>query len=722
MRSRTRNPIRWTSLAALALVAVVLPAAGCNPIHFDPWENENARADAFRLYYKERMNRVLLAYNRFLLVNDVVPAHTLGSTDIDKQGDTYDVNLHPRDNNEIGASAFNTYCAWRVFGGRDLELTLIRQLEGLAVAEGVSGIPGLTCREWQPGYVTTIDGPAGTVTRTRYGVPVDPAETYPADLEAEIVDAFFADGVFTYRGDPSETYFTLEPLISLGTYAVTFVFEAMPDFLRVSDCCSSFMVSKVGPYAGHFWGNHNSRDNFPDFASGYFAACAAAADPGLSADVRASAARACAAGKRVGDSVVAHGYNLMTVSEFEPYDEDHLIVAGEVRPDGTDEGPEMLGSMNSCQMAYMAKALSSEGLGSPRERVENPGAYEVILIRAVFELMGLQPPELTKTCRTLDDAYMGITWDELLNLELRGHSLWEILEALVEIWPDLFARPVLDLAGFTDQPEKSAYALVTYARDVACDARLLREARETLYRILEVQRRAARIVYDWASAQPDPDPGLLGKAVEELQLAATYGHIAGVADGRYDPFDFSREEAWQQRFEAVLTRGDSSPRALRSDEEIWSIIEAELRGKEDRPLTYDRYWERFPTPEDKPIRRLEDHYEVVGLDGERHEIPNISHRYFGDVHLWDSLPMCALAPNALDCAWAALGCERPDLDGSGRVDGADQGLFDGAWGQFGEGAPCSEWNDWCGGADLDRSGALDGEDLAFMEAAEGCWY
>jgi hypothetical protein len=32
--------------------------------------------------------------------------------------------------------------------------------------------------------------------------------------------------------------------------------------------------------------------------------------------VRASATRACASGKRIGDSVVGYGYNLMTVSEF----------------------------------------------------------------------------------------------------------------------------------------------------------------------------------------------------------------------------------------------------------------------------------------------------------------------------------------------------------------------------------------------------------------------
>ncbi|MCZ7583447.1 MAG: hypothetical protein M5R36_09005 [Deltaproteobacteria bacterium] len=115
--------------------------------------------------------------------------------------------------------------------------------------------------------------------------------------------------------------------------------------------------------------------------------------------MRAAAARACASGKRIGDSVVDENYNLMTVSEFEPYDDAHLIVAGEIRPDGADEGPEWLGSMNSCQMSYMAKALSTDGLSDPNDEVETPGAYEVIYLKMLLELIGITPPDFTKTCR-----------------------------------------------------------------------------------------------------------------------------------------------------------------------------------------------------------------------------------------------------------------------------------------------------------------------------------
>jgi hypothetical protein len=65
------------------------------------------------------------------------------------------------------------------------------------------------------------------------------------------------------------------------------------------------------------------------------------------------------------------------------------------------------------------------------------------------------------------------------------------------------------------------------------------------------------------------------------------------------------------------------------------------------------------------------------------------------------------------------GCARPDLDGSGAVEQADQTLFDAAWELYGPPEPvlCGQPNDWCGGADLDRSGELDEEDQAFLEAA-----
>ena len=711
------------ALIMAGILTSTLFACGPGDIPFEPWSNPDARADAFRLFYKERISRVLLAYNRFSLVNDVVPAHTLGATYTDKIGSNFDILLHPKDNNEIGTSAFTAYHAYKVFRSRELALTLVRLFEGLAVAEEISGIPGLTCREWQTDFTLTIDGPGSTITRTRDGLPVAPAESYPTELEEEIVDTFFSDGVYTYRGEPTEYYFTLEPLIRPGHYAVTYVFEEMPDFLRVSDCCSSFMVSKLGAFTGYFWGNHNSRDNFPDYGMGYFAACEAMDDPLADADVRASAARACASGRRIGDSVVDHGYSMMTVSEYEPYDEEHLIVAGEIRPFGESEGPEWLGSMNSCQMAYMAKALSADGLASPCEKVENPGAYEIIAIKAVYEMLGLPPPDITKTCRSIDDAYAGKTWGELLELELFGTPLWDLLETNLYEQPDTFVPLVKTLADAVHQPEKSAEALVYYARTFSGSCELLQKARETLYHILEVQRRSAQLLYDWAMAQPNPPGDIVSTAMEELALAAKYAHVAGIGGEHFPAYDFTRDETYTGRFEGALVRQDSTPWPLMTDEEIWTQIEQEVNGEcVPRPAVYERYRDRFPTPGEMPLRRFGDHYEAVGLDGAFHEIPNIAHEWFGGVRLWNAIPMCALEPTSLDCAWAILGCEVPDLDDSGAVDGTDQALFDAAWTAHGEGALCSEADAWCDGADLDRGGVLEADDQEFMGVAQGCWY
>lgn len=679
---------------------------------FEPWQNPEAKADAFRLFYKERMSRVLLAYNRFALVNDVVPAHTLGAVWISRQGNRWEVILHPKDNNDIGFATFNTYQAYKVFRTRELALTLIRMFEGLVVAEGVSGHPGLTCREWEPAWTMTINGLAKTVSRIRNGEEVEPAEKFPKELEDEIISAFFNDVVFTYRADPTEYYFTAEPLMNTGEYAVTFVFtDGMPDFLRISNCCSSFMVSKLGKYKGYFWGNHNSRDNFPDYAMGYLAACECMNDKEADADVRWSARRACEAGRRIGDSVVLNGYNLMTVPEFRPYNE--LIVAGAVRPDGRVE-PEDLGSMNSCQMSYMAKALSSWGLHSPNEYVEAPGSYETLAIRNLLKVLGIDLP-LTRVCHNLDDAYGPFTWKELLEFEIFGISLFDMFKFLLNKMPDDIVPLLLELAEDLHQPEESAYVIVYYAM-ITGQKELLLAARKTLYHILEIHRRVAQMLIEFLTNRPGYE-SQLGVAKWEYYLATIYAHIYGVGDESYDPGDFENGLWNAQWFEAVLSRSDSQPLPLLTNEQIWQRIERELSGSE--PWIVERYYERFGNS--PPLRRFGDHYEAVGLDGEFHEIPNLSHYWFGGFRLWFEIPMCSFSPTVLDCSWALLGCERPDLNGDKTVDGADQSLFDEAWVIY-QSSTCDDSNNWCGGADLDRNGALDSEDQAFMQAAQGCWY
>jgi len=698
---------------------------------FEPWVNPNAKADAFKLFYKERIPRVLKSYNRFSLVNDVVPAHTLDGTFIAKSGNNWEIVLHPKDNNNIGFAVFNAYQAYKVFRTRDLALTLIRMFEGLAVAERVSGHPGLTCREWQPGWTLTIDGLKGTVTRTHDGAPVEPAESFPPELEQEIIDAFFNDGVYVYRGDPTEYYFTAEPVLHTGDYAVTFVFEEMPDYLRISDCCSSWMVSKLGDYQGYFWGNHNSRDNFPDYAFGYLAAVEAANDPNADEDVKSAAEHAAQSGKNIGDSVVENGYNLMTVSEFKPYDE--LIVGGAVRPDGSVEDQD-LGSMNSCQMSYMAKALSAEGLHSAYDEVGLPGSLELLIIKKIFELLGLEPPPMQWTCYYIDQGYGPFNWGDILNLQVFGISIFDWMDALLKLFPDTFLPLIQDLFGNIDQPEKAACNLVYYTKITGQDDLHL-IAQQTLYNILEIHRKAAELLIsflkDETSSQAlikqlpdgtvlDSRTELMKDAMHELYVASIFAYIFGVGDADFNPEGFSEGLSQQQWMESALDRQDTPPLALMTDDEILTLIQNELNGAHE--WNQQRYHDRFP--DNPPMHAADDHYEAVGLDGNFHAIQNISNQWYGGFLLWFEAPLCSMSPTVLDCSWALLGCERPDLDHSGAVGQTDLDLFNQAWTVYGppNSIPCDDGNNWCDGGDLDRSGFMDEEDQTFMNAAQGCWY
>jgi len=696
---------------------------------FEPWHNPTAKGDAFKLFYKERVSRVLLSYNRFALVNDVIPAHTLGTVSVVRSGDSWEISLHPVDNNDIGWAAFDVYQAYKVFRTRKLALTLIRQFEGLAVAEKVSGHPGLTCREWEPGWTLTIEGSTGEITRLHEGNPVQPGETYSADLEQEVIDAFFADGHYVYRADPTDYYFTIEPILNTGTYAVTEVFTEMPNFLRVSDCCSSFMVSKLGSYQGYFWGNHNSRDNFPDYAIGYFTALEAMNDPDADADVKTSAAKAYSSGKNIGDSVVEYGYNLMTVSEFQPYDQ--LIVAGAVRPDGRTESQD-LGSMNSCQMSYMAKALSTEGLHSTTEEVGLPGSIELLIIKDILEWLGITPPPMTWTCNYLDQAYAFWSWDDLLEGEFLGNTFSEWIDILVTMFPNQIIPLIWDLFDNVDQPEKSAMVLVYYAQ-LTNQPELLQSAKETLYHMLEFHRQVLLILGKFLNEKSfsiygeEYYPGrnaiiskseMLADVDHEYYKISIYSHIFGVGNQNFDPGDFTEGISNAQLFENALNRPDTPLLALMTDEAILTRIQNELNGAPE--WNVERYNNRFPT--DPPMHRADDHYEVVGLDGEFQAIPNISNQWFGGFDMWFEMPLCAKADTVLNCSWALLGCERPDLDSSETVDETDLALFNTAWDAYGEGASCSEANNWCDGADLDRNQTLDSEDQEFMNAAQGCWY
>ena len=97
------------------------------------------------------------------------------------------------------------------------------------------------------------------------------------------------------------------------------------------------------------------------------------------------------------------------------------------------------------------------------------------------------------------------------------------------------------------------------------------------------------------------------------------------------------------------------------------------------------------------------------------------HFQLGGIELLQALPLCITNPGILDCAWARLGCERPDLDHNGMVDATDKGLFNKAVSEY-AGKACGQENHWCGLADLDHTGRVDATDQAFMNAAMGCHY
>ncbi len=249
--------------------------------------NPFAKTDAFRLFYKERSQRILKTINRFALSGDVVFANTFLKIAIAKAGAEYEVVAGPEGNNPFGSSAYVTWKLYQAIGGRELELTLIRMFEGMVFNEAVSGHSGLTTREAFPGWTRTVNGVTGEITRTKWGAPVVSPVTYPSVLEQEIIDVFFDGLIFTYRENPEEYYFNFKARNELGNFAGTYVFdelEADPPYLRVSDCCSSFMISQKGVWEGAYWGNHNSRDNFTDYVMGYLAAFEANTKPGHPAD------------------------------------------------------------------------------------------------------------------------------------------------------------------------------------------------------------------------------------------------------------------------------------------------------------------------------------------------------------------------------------------------------------------------------------------------------
>ncbi|RJO68684.1 MAG: hypothetical protein C4523_07295 [Myxococcales bacterium] len=672
----------------------------------EPVFNPEAAAAGFKLYYRERVDRVVTAFNRYQLFGDAAFGVTIGKAGVAISGEEIEIVPGPNDNNMIGLSAWNAWQAYKIFHSRALALSLVRMFNGLAFLEGVSGHPGLTARNAYPGWTLAIDGRSGDVSRTVDGTVITPPVDYAPSLEAEIIAAFFGGGRFTYRENPADFMFDYMPAVEVGPYATTYSFSMLPRYIRVSDCCTSLMRTPA-PYEweGAFWSNHNSRDNFPDLAIGYLAALAAKSDPDAAPEVREAAERAWASGRRVGDSIQTHEGRLMTVDEHNPYDT--LVVAGAVRPDGETES-EDLGSLSSCQDAFLGRALSSDGLGLPPPGLPLPGSIE-FLMEGLFD--ECHASESVRLCRRLQEAYCGYDWDEMTELHLFGHKWLEYIGEMEENSPGTAEKLIGSFQDDYYEVSLASVALADYAETVG-DRELAAQARGVVGDMTELMRIFADLIY----SQTAPE-----RQVSRRYEAALFDAMAGRAPIAADLNGFARAEAQMASLESLLTLGDSAPAPLLTDEEILSQSEAYLSSRSDSVKA--RYREAYG--ETPPLRVAGEGYEARYFHPDEEmqwrPVGRPQHHFVHGQRLLEAVSFCTRATSWLDCSWAALGCARPDLDGGRAVDEADEALFAAAQGTHGQ-AVCREDNRWCDGADLDHSGASDETDAAFMAAAVGCWY
>ncbi len=674
----------------------------------DETATDESRARGFKLYYAERVNRLLTAYNRFHLTGDVTFGTTIRSIKIARQGDDWEVIAGPSDNNQIGTTVWNVYNAYRVFGTRELELTLVRMLNGLTFYEAATGHPGMTSREVYPGWTRVVDGAAGSSALTRFGAPVTPPTQYSPGLRQELAQTFWSGTTFTYRENPEEFMFSFFPAWDPGKYAKSISFYKLPKLIMSSECCSSLVrVPDDKPWAGAYWGNHNSRDNFPDIGLGFLAAKLAAEDTSLSADVRAAAAQAVEAGKRVGDLVLENDTAIITVSDVGDYDT--FEVSGTIRPHGEPEIQD-LGSMGACPMAFLAQAMSSEGLeGAPAEGIPLPYSIDKELFsnRAIQNALTCPIPDEPR-CVNYDDGYCSRTWGEFGSIRWQGTPFLEYLEENQAI-----AKVVLSSwQNDYDDVVEATMAVYHYAAATG-DAARIEEARRAVFHATELQLKFAELAY--------PDEEDAARRDGYRFRAALYRAEANLPVDEAFFFDFARPEQDSAGLERLLTLPDSGPAPLMTEAEIAAKIQENL----DR-TTLDHVIDRYETtyPDGPPIRRTADGYEASGtplteLPWTEVEVPR--HHDVGWYRFLDAVVLCEQAPQWVSCDWAKIGCEPVDVDGTGTVNEADVVAIEQAVTNS-AGRTCDAQNAWCDGADLDRSGTADGSDVAFAQAAEGCFY
>lgn len=721
----------FSFLTILLGVDKCLPETREVPI-FEP--NPNAKADAFRLYYRERTDRLLESINRFALTGDVSSAAIINKMYISKQGREYEVIPGPVDNNAHGYTTFATWKLYQAMGGRRLELTLIRMFEGLAFYEEVTGHRGLTVREALPGWTREVEGDIGIIKRRKNGQLIDPPVKFPADLENEIMNTFFKGVKITYRENPEDFFYNFKPVNELEDYATTYVFDHIGEpleWIPVSNCCSSFMKTQKGPWEGlAWWGNHNSRDNFSDYVMGYLAAFEAEKTPGLPADLAKAAKHAADAGRNVGDTTTSHGNILMTVDERSNYQT--LAAAGEVRPDGTTE-VEDLGSIDSCQMAYLAKAVSTGGLHSPVPKVPLPGFLPRAGIKALLKSIGMPVKMGVSSCRRLDDIGLGVTFGQILNHNILGKPWYEHLKLLTYLYPDIYYGTLESVMDDLQEFTLTSAGLVYYAR-ITGDKALYKEAHASLGNIIKLQTILVKLVFgDDGDARhraflikklgKDVYEQRQRRAKEILYKVALYERMFGFDSPLKNLDGFVPSEAQIAWAVSPLNWSDTQPDAILSNETIKERIANVINGKKEKePWIYERYVNRFfdsAGNHNPPVRSTPDGYEFIDQNNQwrKAEIPH--HAYFGGLHYWKESALAVWSKQTLNCEWAKWGCQPADFDVSGSVDANDTTIFLARWNASGgEGAKCPSG---CGGADLDRDGMLDKDDRDYMQAAQGCY-
>lgn len=672
-----------------------------------PVPDPEAAARAFKLYYRERTERAVVAFNRFMLFGDTMFGINIRKVGIARAGNIYEVVPGPKDNNQIGTSVRAAWNAYKLFRSRTLALAMVRMFNGLEFIATVSGHDGITGRNAYPNWTMTIDSTAGTVERTRDGVAIASPMADDPELESEIISTFFGSMQVKYRTEPADILFNYMPGVETGSFAVTYGFSMLPAYLRISDCCTSMMkVPEPYPWAGAFWSNHNSRDNFPDLVFGYLAAREAMHDTEADPQVRAAAERAWEAGRRVGDSVVDNGSRIMTVGEGTPYDQ--LVTSGEIRPDGSVEA-ETLGAMSDCQMTFAAKALSTAGLDWPLPVLPLPGALEKLVAPLVDQESGCAPFDSEFSCDRLAASFCGKTWGQLNEITMGGKGLIDLAIELDAEDPGAAGAILGQFYGNYDQPLNAALAVLEYAR-LTGKIELLDEARRTLSEMTDLSRTFADVIF----SRQDP--------AEQAQMryeTALIDALGGLTPPISDFLDFSVAEQQMAAMESLLGIGDSSPADILTASQILDQIDDEL--SDSNGIVRRRYKDAWG--DQPPVRTDESGYQARVWDQagptEWRVVDWPHHRRMGGIDLLEAIPICLTNPDLLDCTWARAGCQRADTNHDGIVDESDRLIHSMADTLT---VGCNTGNDWCQGADLDHTGTVDELDAAFMDAAQGCRY